>query len=400
MTLAHRALLAEAADAWSGVAAATGPADRAEAEAGIRDAYRAAGLVAPGKILWYESPLSAAVAATVISGAYKPQDLAAVGLRVRAPAGARAGASVRDKLRTATWERARGEAAALLGQMTWGQAWHEVAERLWAPTTGLSARLRDGIEGAIEAAVGERTVPTRATTRFGSGGASVRTVAAEARGATLDAMGGQHDAAWLAAFDGLRRCFPELADSPAAVALAAVERVAKSAGWWWPYEGVVLVAERPTTLFRDENARLHSGEGPALAFPDGFALHAWRGMPIPADFVTGLGPQGSGLDANRIRREDNAELRRVMLEIYGYDRYLAEVGARPLHRDETGVLWRIELPDDEPVVMVEVLNSTPEPDGSTRTYWLRVPPRTRTAREGVAWTFGLTESEYHPARET
>ncbi|HSA51037.1 MAG TPA: hypothetical protein VLH10_13155 [Yinghuangia sp.] len=393
-------MLADTADAWSAVAAATGPADRAEAEAGIRDAYRAAGLVAPAKILWYESPLAAAVAATVISGSYKPQDLAAVGLPVRAPAGSRAGASVRDKIRTATWERARGEAASLLGQTTWAQAWHEVAERLWAPTTGLTARIRDGIEGAVEAAVGARTVPTRTSNRTGQGSSSVRTVAAEARAATLDALGGQHDAAWLAAFDGLRHCFPELAASPAAEALDAVARVARSAGWWWPYEGVVLVAERPTTLFRDENARLHSGEGPALAFPDGFALHAWRGMPIPADFVTGLGPQGSGLDVNRIRNEDNAELRRVMLEIYGYDRYLSEVGARPLHRDATGVLWRIDLPGDEPIVMVEVLNSTPEPDGTTRTYWLRVPPRTRTAREGVAWTFGLTEAEYQPARET
>jgi hypothetical protein len=79
---------------------------------------------------------------------------------------------------------------------------------------------------------------------------------------------------------------------------------------------------------------------------------------------------------------------------------LEEVGARPLHRDATGVLWRIDLPNDEPVVMVEVLNSTPEPDGTTRTYWLRVPPTTSTARAGVAWTFGLTEAEYHPARET
>ncbi|WP_442810207.1 DUF6745 domain-containing protein [Streptomyces sp. W16] len=32
--------------------------------------------------------------------------------------------------------------------------------------------------------------------------------------------------------------------------------------------------------------------------------------------------------------------------------------------------------------MVEVLNSTPEPDGTHRTYWLRVPPSTRTARAG------------------
>ena len=58
--------------------------------------------------------------------------------------------------------------------------------------------------------------------------------------------------------------------------------------------------------------------------------------------------------------------------------------------------WR----KDEPMVMVEVRNSTPEPDGSRKTYFLRVPPRTQTAREGVAWTFGLTADEYVPAVET
>ncbi|MFD0851324.1 DUF6745 domain-containing protein, partial [Actinomadura adrarensis] len=102
----------------------------------------------------------------------------------------------------------------------------------------------------------------------------------------------------------------------------------------------------------------------------------------------------------RIDAEANAEQRRVMLEIYGYDRYLADTGAKPVHRDETGTLWTIRVPGDEPIVMVEVLNSTPEPDGTYRTYYLRVPPRTRTAREGVAWTFGLDESEYRPEKET
>jgi hypothetical protein len=71
-----------------------------------------------------------------------------------------------------------------------------------------------------------------------------------------------------------------------------------------------------------------------------------------------------------------------------------------VHRDETGILWHVDLPGDEPLVMVEVVNATPEPDGTRRTYFLRVPPSTRTARAGVAWTFGLTEEEYRPLRQT
>src|SRR6266436_180030 len=39
-----------------------------------------------------------------------------------------------------------------------------------------------------------------------------------------------------------------------------------------------------------------------------------------------------------------------------------------------------------PIVLVHVTNSTPEPDGSRRRYFLRVPPEVKTARAAVAWT--------------
>jgi hypothetical protein len=87
-----------------------------------------------------------------------------------------------------------------------------------------------------------------------------------------------------------------------------------------------------------------------------------------------------------IQAQANAELRRVMLESYGFDRYLRDAGATRVHQDGTGILWRAEFDDDQPLVMVEVLNATPEPDGTHRTYWLRVPPTVGSAREAVAWT--------------
>jgi hypothetical protein len=196
---------------------------------------------------------------------------------------------------------------------------------------------------------------------------------------------GQHDAAWLCAFD-----------TGAGTPLEGLAAVAREAGWWWPYENLAVISERPTALYRDEAGRLDRGDGPAVGYSDDFALYAWRGMPVPGEFIAEL----ASLTADRIRGEENAELRRVMLEFYGYDRYLSESGAEPVQRDETGILWRIPLTGDEDVVMVEVVNSTPEPDGTSRTYWLRVPPATRTAREGVAWTFGVSEADYEPLVQT
>jgi hypothetical protein len=50
--------------------------------------------------------------------------------------------------------------------------------------------------------------------------------------------------------------------------------------------------------------------------------------------------------------------------------------------------------------MVKVKNSTPEPDGLFKDYFLRVPPTVKTAHEAVAWTFGETPETYNPVMES
>ncbi|MFF8275681.1 DUF6745 domain-containing protein [Streptomyces lateritius] len=336
-----------ALDKWRAVAAATGAADRAAAEAGVRLAYRTAGLVEPERVVWADSPRAAVTAVRGLTDA---------------------GRSVRDEVRTRPWAEERRRVHDALGPSGWAELWTRTGARLWETTRALADRIRSGVTEDLADASDE--------------GTAVRLV-------LLDAVLGQHDAAWLAAFDGRD-------GRDGGGRLAGLAAVAEHAGWWWPYEKAVVLCERPVELHRDEAGRLDRGDGPALAFRDGFALYAWRGMPVPADFLSGLGT----LTPERIRAEENAELRRVMLEYYGYDRYLAESGARPVHRDGTGVLWRIELVDDEDVAMVEVVNATPEPDGTFRTYWLRVPPQTETARQGVAWTFGLAAEAYEPLVQT
>ncbi|RKR87058.1 hypothetical protein BDK92_1330 [Micromonospora pisi] len=395
------AALARTADTWLARGLATDPADRATAEAAVRQAYAGAGLATPETIIWLGSPYAGALAAALLtdttSGAAGPggfgaagpggpspatsppggdpdksptgRALAEVTAAIRAqghePHRVVTGRSVRARLRTAPWAEARADAVTRLGPAGWAAHWAAGGQRTWhllneRLVTPLRTRLTDELT---------REMPAPLVGR--------------ARTALLDVVFGQHDAAWLSAFDNDPR-------------VAGLAGVADAAGWWWPYERVVIMTERPVRVERDNLGRLHHGDGPALVYPDGFGLHAWRGMPIPADVAAEL-PR---LTVERIRAERNAEVRRVMLEHFGYDRYLRESKARAIHRDAYGVLWRIELPQDEPLVMVEVVNATPEPDGTSRTYWLRVPPQTRTARAGVAWTFGLTEQEYAPLVQT
>jgi hypothetical protein len=101
-----------------------------------------------------------------------------------------------------------------------------------------------------------------------------------------------------------------------------------------------------------------------------------------------------------IEKEGNAEVRRVMIDQFGPTRFVQEGGSRLLSEDEFGKLWRKDMLNDEPIVMVEVQNSTPEPDGSFKTYFLRVPPTITTAHEAVAWTFDVPVNDYRPQKET
>ena len=179
--------------------------------------------------------------------------------------------------------------------------------------------------------------------------------------------------------------------------------IARSAGPWWALDGLAIVSERPLVLRRDDRGRPHAPDGPAIAWPDGLEAFAWHGIPVDRWVIEDPGR----ITVAAIDGERNIELRRVLVERFGEERLVREGGAELVAEDETGRLWRRGIQEPrrwvrtmEPIVMVEVRNSTPEPDGSRKTYYLRVPPAMRTAREAVAWTFGLGAVEYQPEVET
>jgi hypothetical protein len=205
---------------------------------------------------------------------------------------------------------------------------------------------------------------------------------------------GQHDAGALALIDVLDRAVGLRPGRP----LAGQVLVGRSAGWWWPFEQVVILTERPCVLdlASDEQGRLHHPTGPVVGYPDGWAVWAWHGVRVPRQVIE----RPDTITVAQIRGARNLEARRVMLERYGLDRYLRDADATLVQVDEYGKLWRCELPADEPLAMVEVVNATPEPDGTHATYLLRVPPTVSSAKQAVAWTFGMLAEDYHPAVQT
>lgn len=168
---------------------------------------------------------------------------------------------------------------------------------------------------------------------------------------------------------------------------------------------------------RVENNRLHSMTGPAVAWPNGrWKLYYVHGIEV-ADYVI---EEPARIKVDEIEKEANAEKRRILIDRYGTARYIQDSKAELIDevpeipiRDGiytenhsvpvglyAGKLYSKRVQGDEDIVMVRVVNTTPDPDGHKKEYWLRVPPRTRTVKEAIAWTFSVSVEEYAPEHES
>jgi hypothetical protein len=106
------------------------------------------------------------------------------------------------------------------------------------------------------------------------------------------------------------------------------------------------------------------------------------------------------LEAGEILSERNAERRRVMLDRYGYGRFVRDAHAEILDQDtDPGgprQLLRVKLEGDEDLVALSC--SCPS---TARQYIIRVPPTTPTCHHAAAWIAGFDNpDDYRPIIET
>ncbi len=210
-----------------------------------------------------------------------------------------------------------------------------------------------------------------------------------------DSVYGQHDAGWLAFYKFFA---DECGLTKQTQKLRGLWELAQSAGWALPYQNICFVSERHNILRRDEQGRLHCDNAAALEYPDGWKLYYWHGVKVPERII--LNPET--ITADEIANEENAEVRRCMLERFGRENFLGLPSCKKVHSDDWGDLYRndeIRDRNGDPYCFVKVVNSTPEPDGTFKDYILRVHPRCKTAFEAVQSTFPRIE-RFAPAVET
>jgi hypothetical protein len=163
------------------------------------------------------------------------------------------------------------------------------------------------------------------------------------------------------------------------------------AGCWQLFwtDDTLYWAAKPTVHVDRTNGRrrLHCADGPAVV-SDIEDLYFWHGILVPRLVIE----SPDQITAEMIDAETNQEVRRVMIERYGYERYVGD--GKIVHEDGTGRLIKKRNTHGDEIAVVSVVNGSKEPDGTYKHYVLSVPPEMGTACEAVAWTYGMSEQQY------
>jgi Domain of unknown function (DUF6745) len=342
---------------WTTIWRSTEPADRDAAEEGARLAYRAAALKPPARFVWCEGPVALSHLTQRISRADGANVKSAVIDRLHRQAASLVGRRISKHVQAAIASVVSPADALLVS------AAEAVMRGLACDTVSLLERVRQA-----------RALSWNLRPLFAQGG-------------FRSSVAGQHDLLWLGTYDYVRNVPGLQVETEPLVGLWLL---ARSLGWMQLHEHTCWLAERPNLLRGDARDRLHSAKGPALQYPDGWSVWTWKGVEVPQWIIE----QPESVTLAAIDGEPDVQVRRCMIEIVTPQRYVALGGAVRVAEDDAGILWRKVWWASDAWAAVEVVNATPEPDGTRRHFFPQVPANMRTAREAVAWTYGLRENAY------
>ena len=98
--------------------------------------------------------------------------------------------------------------------------------------------------------------------------------------------------------------------------------LAKHCGWWMPYQECCILEHRPAQIHLQEQ-RLHNEDGPAVLYRDNFSIWSIEGIQVDEQIV--MRPETQTIE--QIENEENADIKAIRIERFGWHNYLKEVSA-------------------------------------------------------------------------
>jgi hypothetical protein len=333
ITPEQEALIPIVRDEWIRIGLDTTPTNPRLAEAAINLAYQCAGMNPPQKILWFKNPLEA------MHHIVSTQELGENATKIAIKQGvintvySRVASTVSDTFRYTVSDEIEDAIDASVGDIAFT----------------IESTLRDAIGSSIFYKIG--------------GAWGLNNVSTLAVYAYFDALG----------ID----CSP----------LKGLWATAQYCGWWWAYKNIAIVTPKPSEIRLDSQGKLH-GEGVPTLVYEGFQVYAYHGVRLPEKYGK---VHPSNWQAQWLLEEENAELRRVLIQGISYARIIEELQAIELDSWQEYTLIKIDSDVDiEPIYLVKMTCPS-----TGYIHAMRVPPDLQSAREAISWVnWGVEPEEF------
>lgn len=345
------ARFAEWTEQWIKIGLSTEPADFDKAIDAALRVYKLANLKKPMIVLRVSSPYGATLGGRLAWAMLRELENPHVASQVESQVKSQVASQVKSQVAWKVWSRVESQ----VKSQVWSQVGSQVESQVWS-------QVKSQVESQVASQVGS---------------------------AATNGYHGSLYAGWAAYISFLRDvCGWENAVLDR---FEIDETLVRNCGWVWWHENILAVSDRPLSISRDAEGRLHSETGPSIAYRDGWQLHHWHGVSVPEEWLS----RRDNLTPKIALTWENIEQRRAACEILGWSRILTELNAKTINKDgdpEIGELVEVELPEigrkigREKFLRVQC--------GTKREFAIPVPPTMKTALEAQAWTWGLTEKTF------
>lgn len=164
------------------------------------------------------------------------------------------------------------------------------------------------------------------------------------------------------------------------------------AGFWQPYREFAVISERPVSISLDDEGRLHNDDNAAILYPDGWGVYAVGGVIVDEQIV--MRPETQTI--KQITDEENEEVKRVRIEKFGWNRFIAETDAEVADSRVNPIENTKEMliKSAEANITALVCHCT----STARVYALEVPPSTTSCEEAQTWLWANDRTRYEQPR--
>jgi hypothetical protein len=176
----------------------------------------------------------------------------------------------------------------------------------------------------------------------------------------------------------------------------AYRKVCESVNYVWPNRDFVMVCARPKAIRRNAEGRLHSTEGLAIEYPDGWGLYMIHGV----KFTEEQFEKAKKATLKELISWEDIDQRAALLRDKPLEEMLKEAKAVLMDKtDECGgyELYELDLGFRSKVRCMKYMGWSHYGEGRRKTYVKFVPPASSNCLETIAKLRGLTVEEFRSA---